>query len=77
MLNAQTKYTTGFGPIGLIVGVSCLLCSSALPGVWSFLRVTPQVASAREPALRVCVCSVAVSVVQVICRSSQCIGLPL
>ena len=29
------------GPIGLIVGVSCLLCSSALPGVWSFLRVTP------------------------------------
>ena len=25
----------------LIVGVSCLLCSSALPGVWSFLRVTP------------------------------------
>ena len=28
------------GPIGLIVGVSCLLCSSALPGVWSFLRVT-------------------------------------
>ena len=27
------------GPIGLIVGVSCLLCSSALPGVWSFLRV--------------------------------------
>ena len=23
-----------------IVGVSCLLCSSALPGVWSFLRVT-------------------------------------
>ena len=29
------------GLIGLIVGVSCLLCSSALPGVWSFLRVTP------------------------------------
>ena len=28
------------GTIGLIVGVSCLLCSSALPGVWSFLRVT-------------------------------------
>ena len=28
------------GPIGLVVGVSCLLCSSALPGVWSFLRVT-------------------------------------
>ena len=28
------------GKIGLIVGVSCLLCSSALPGVWSFLRVT-------------------------------------
>ena len=26
--------------IGLIVGVSCLLCSSAVPGVWSFLRVT-------------------------------------
>ena len=24
----------------MIVGVSCLLCSSALPGVWSFLRVT-------------------------------------
>ena len=23
----------------LIVGVSCLLCSSAVPGVWSFLRV--------------------------------------
>ena len=28
------------GPIGLIVGVSCLLCSSVLPCVWSFLRVT-------------------------------------
>ena len=28
------------GPIGLMVGVSCFLCSSALPGVWSFLRVT-------------------------------------
>ena len=26
--------------IGLIVDVSCLLCSSALPGVWSFLHVT-------------------------------------
>ena len=24
----------------MIVGVSCLLCSSAVPGVWSFLRVT-------------------------------------
>ena len=24
---------------GLIVGVSCLLCSSAVPGVWSFLRI--------------------------------------
>ena len=32
------------GPIGLIVGVSCLLCSSALPGVWSFLRVTQECA---------------------------------
>ena len=28
---------------GLIVSVSCLLCSSALPGVWSFLRVTHSV----------------------------------
>ena len=24
----------------LIVGVPCLLCSLAVPGVWSFLRVT-------------------------------------
>ena len=24
----------------LILGVSCLLCSLAVPGVWSFLRVT-------------------------------------
>ena len=28
------------GPIGLIAGVSCFLCSSAVPGVLSFLRVT-------------------------------------
>ena len=28
------------GRLGLVVGVSCLLCSSAMPGVWSFLRVT-------------------------------------
>ena len=48
------------GPIGLIVGGSCLLCSSALPGVWSFLRVTPQTpptsagtcAEAREEEVR-------------------------
>ena len=33
-------HTVSVGPIGLIVGVSCLLCSSAMPGVWSFLRVT-------------------------------------
>ena len=39
--------------IGLIVGVSCLLCSSAMPGVWSFLRVTPRKNESRnthEPA---------------------------
>ena len=24
----------------LILGVSCLLCSLAVPGVWSYLRVT-------------------------------------
>ena len=28
------------GQFGLIVGVPCILCSLALPGVWSFLRVT-------------------------------------
>ena len=28
----------GWQSFGLIAGVSCLLCSSAAPGVWSFLR---------------------------------------
>ena len=28
-------------PFVLIVGVPCLLCSLAVPGVWCFLRVTP------------------------------------
>ena len=43
------------GPIGLIVGVSCLLCSSALPGVWSFLRVTP--ASTATMHASICECA--------------------
>ena len=30
----------GWRSLGLIAGVSCLLCFSAVPGVWSFLRVT-------------------------------------
>ena len=34
--------------IGLIVCVSCILCSSAVPGVWSFLRVTHQLPSLRH-----------------------------
>ena len=39
----QSSSRLSVWPVGLIVGVSCLLCSSALPGVWSFLRVTPVV----------------------------------
>ena len=40
------------GPIGLIVGVSCLLCSSALPGGWSFLRVTYLLVRDRDAQLQ-------------------------
>ena len=37
---AKLFLRVSIGPIGLIVRVSSLLCSSAMPGVWSFLCVT-------------------------------------
>ena len=42
-LSATSCNAPSFDTLGyeLIVGVSCLLWSSAMPGVWSFLRVTP------------------------------------
>ena len=40
VLGAWSVSCVGLRSFGLIVGVSCILCSSAVPGVWSILRVT-------------------------------------
>ena len=42
MVHTEDRTMTATPRDHLIVGVTCLLCSSAVPGVWSFLRVTPR-----------------------------------
>ena len=38
-IHPQKPHVTSQPSIWLLVGVSCLLCSLAVPGVWNFLRV--------------------------------------
>ena len=66
------------GLIGLIVGVSCFLCFSALPGDWSFLRVTQhclhhvrQITRIARKAWFTTVTSAALLLLQILC-TGQC-----